>query len=112
MNIEINAYSNARKEINKWLDNHDIPRNDNIVGRIGEYFAIDYIKSTYPIANIIVASKSNQGGYDFLFDGNRYSVKTITKEQKFSVRYRQKTKCVFSPSGKDINSYNLLRFNE
>lgn len=81
MSSLINAYSMARKEIHNWLDNQRIPWNDNIVGRIGEFYATDFLK-TYQLNGVVPASKSNQKGYDFCVGEKRYSVKTITKENK------------------------------
>jgi hypothetical protein len=78
----INAYSKARKEIHSWLDEQNIPRNDNIVGRIGEYFAIEFIKNESFSDPVVPAVKSNQEGYDFLVGSNKYSVKTMTRENK------------------------------
>lgn len=82
MSLKINAYSNARKEIALWLDNLNIPRNDNIVGRIGEYYAINYFQRKFPEVNIVPATKQNQAGYDFSIADKNYSVKTITHENK------------------------------
>lgn len=78
----INEYAKTRRIIHNWLDSKNIPSNDNIVGRIGEYYAIDYFQRQFPNLSIIPASKTNQEGYDFCIGSEKYSVKTITKENK------------------------------
>lgn len=78
----INEYAKTRKRIHSWLDSKNIPSNDNIVGRIGEYYAIDYFQRQFPILSIIPASKNNQEDYDFCIGSEKYSVKTITRENK------------------------------
>jgi hypothetical protein len=78
----INEYAKTRRRIHSWLDSKKIPSNDNIVGRIGEYYAIDYFKQQFPDLSIIPASTTNQADYDFCIGSEKYSVKTITKENK------------------------------
>lgn len=78
----INNYSKARKEIHNWLDNEGVARNDNIVGRIGEYYAMEYLKKHYSPDEVHAAITANQKGYDFLVGKERFSVKTITRENQ------------------------------
>lgn len=78
----IYQYANTRKKIHSWLDSKKIPRNDNIVGRIGEYYAMEYFQQQVPQLSIHPASKTNQADYDFCIGNKKYSVKTITEENK------------------------------
>lgn len=74
----IAQYCKARKDINDDLIALGIPHNDNIVGRIGEYYASQYFIRKGK--TVIFATKPNEEGYDFKIDHIRYSVKTITAE--------------------------------
>jgi len=57
----------------------DLKGNDNIIGRIGEYIAINYLRRK-KMTPKKVRSKSQQG-YDIICKGNKkVSVKIITKE--------------------------------
>lgn len=75
---KITEYSKIRRDIKKALDAYGIPNNDNIVGRIGEYYAADYFINAG--SGVIFSQISNQAGFDFSINNIRYSVKTITKE--------------------------------
>jgi hypothetical protein len=76
----IGQYASSRKNIHSWLDSEGIPRNDNIVGRIGEYQAKEYMINTHnPNAVITWPTKSNST-WDFEINSKRYSVKVITSE--------------------------------
>lgn len=76
----ISQYALLRKNIHVWLDSEGIPRNDNIVGRIGEWHAKEFmINSFSPNPTVIWPTKSNST-WDFEINSIRYSVKVITSE--------------------------------
>lgn len=72
-------YLKARRE---FLDisnqQNELFGNDNIVGRIGEFIAIQFLRnySRVPIKNL----NKTQKGYDLLCNNKKISVKTITCE--------------------------------
>ena len=79
---EITNYAEARGNLHRFLDAYNIPRNDNLVGRIGEYIAIEYIKGTTSDEKVTPVAVPNQKGFDFSVGNKKYTVKTITNENK------------------------------
>ncbi|OAX49974.1 hypothetical protein [Paenibacillus sp. AD87] len=62
LNNKISEYLNIRKEIKNELDAYGVPNNDNVVGRIGEYYAAEYFKNAGSC--VTFSQTSNQAGYD------------------------------------------------
>lgn len=78
----IAGYAQNRKKIHDMLNKEGIPWNDNIVGRIGEWHAKEYVSNTLlPNSNITWPTVSNSP-WDFGVNSVKYSVKVITPENK------------------------------
>lgn len=79
--LQIRDYADARMRVDQFLDKQGIPKNDNKVGRIGEYYA----KTFFDNAKVAIEFAENPiTPYDIKNKktGKLYSVKTITPENK------------------------------
>lgn len=74
-------YLLARKKFRDATDHNPIlSGNDNIVGRIGEFVAIQFLEKELKRRNINKNKNPVQAGYDIVADRKRVSVKTISSE--------------------------------
>jgi len=77
------AYLIARKDFKIIADETpELRGNDNLIGRIGEFIAIQFLKQG--LNREIVQRNKNivEAGYDIEADGQKVSVKIITNENK------------------------------
>lgn len=74
-------YLLARKKFRDATD-HDpiLSGNDNIVGRIGEFVTVQFLKRELKRKKVVKNKNPVQIGYDIIADRRRISVKTITAE--------------------------------
>jgi hypothetical protein len=76
-------YLRARKAFRDATDKiPELSGNDNLVGRIGEFIAIQFLHDKLHRNEIARNENVVQTGYDILADGKRVSVKVITAENK------------------------------
>jgi hypothetical protein len=75
-------YAQNRKTIHDELNKEGIPWNDNIVGRIGEWHAKEYVTKNLISNPSIVWPTVSNSPWDFEVQSKRYSVKVITPENK------------------------------
>lgn len=76
-------YLIARKKFREEADNFpELSGNDNIVGRIGEFIALQFIKHRLKRRKATRNRNMSQPGYDIEADGKKVSVKTITAENR------------------------------
>lgn len=76
-------YLVARKKFRDIADNiPEIDGNDNIVGRIGEFIALQFLKYTLKKKSVIRNKNIVQAGYDIMADNKKVSVKIITTENQ------------------------------
>lgn len=76
-------YLVARKKFRDEADKiPELAGNDNIVGRIGEFIAVQFLE--HKLKRKVVSRNENmvQAGYDIEADGKKVSVKIITSENK------------------------------
>lgn len=74
-------YLLARKKFRDATDKDRLlSGNDNIVGRIGEFVVVQFLKKELKRKNVERNESPVQKGYDIIADGKRVSVKTITAE--------------------------------
>ena len=74
-------YLLARKKFRDTTDRDPLlSGNDNIVGRIGEFIAAQFLKKELKRRNVVKNQSPVEKGYDIVADGNRVSVKTISAE--------------------------------
>lgn len=74
-------YLLARKKFRDATDKDPLlSGNDNIVGRIGEFIAHQFLQHKLKRKKIIKNPNPVQKGYDIIADGQKVSVKTITGE--------------------------------
>lgn len=77
------SYLHARKEFKRLTDKTpELCGNDNLVGRIGEFIAIQFLERQLERKSVLRNSHSNEAGYDIIADGKKVSVKTITNENE------------------------------
>jgi len=76
-------YLIARKKFRDTADSiPEIDGNDNIVGRIGEFIALQFLKYTLKKKLVFRNKNMVQAGYDIMADNKKVSVKIITAENK------------------------------
>ncbi|MCQ4085865.1 hypothetical protein [Saccharibacillus sp. JS10] len=75
--ISLMDYAKARKDIDAYIDQFEVPSNDNKIGRIGEYYAKRYFDG---LGLKLTWAKKNNEVYDMIVNGDKCSVKTITQE--------------------------------
>ena len=74
-------YLRAREKFRSMTDNiPELNGNDNLVGRIGEFIAVQFIELTLKRKNVTRNTNAVQAGYDIVADNRRVSVKIITSE--------------------------------
>ncbi|MFA4844975.1 MAG: hypothetical protein WC654_00235 [Patescibacteria group bacterium] len=74
-------YLLARQKFRKATDQDPLlSGNDNIVGRIGEFIAVQFLKEELGRKKIVKNPNPVQKGYDIVADRKKVSVKTITAE--------------------------------
>jgi hypothetical protein len=74
-------YLCARKKFREIADTiPELTGNDNIVGRIGEFIALQFLRDICGNNNVIRNECMVEAGYDILADGRKVSVKIITSE--------------------------------
>lgn len=79
----VRDYLVARKKFRNAADKVPVLRgNDNIIGRIGEFIAVQFLE--HRLNRKVVSKNENtvQKGYDIEADGKRVSVKIITSENE------------------------------
>lgn len=75
------AYLRARKKFRKATDKiPELNGNDNLVGRIGEFVAFQFLQGKLKRKKVIRNTSAVQKGYDIIADGKKVSVKIITSE--------------------------------
>jgi hypothetical protein len=77
-------YLFARKKFRDVADK--IPElfgNDNIIGRIGEFIALQFLEHKLKRKQIFRNAKMTEAGYDIIADDKKVSVKIITHENKY-----------------------------
>ena len=74
-------YLTARQSFRKATDNDPLlSGNDNIVGRIGEFIACQFLVNQLKRSKVARNKNIVEQGYDVIADGKMVSVKTITSE--------------------------------
>lgn len=74
-------YLQARKKFRDATDKNSLlSGNDNIVGRIGEFIAVQFLEKEFKRKNITRNQNPVERGYDIIADQKKVSVKTITAE--------------------------------
>lgn len=77
------AYLRARKKFRRLTDQiPELNGNDNLVGRIGEFIAFQFLKLKLKRKNVVRNTNTVQAGYDIIADKKRVSVKIITAENR------------------------------
>ena len=82
----IRKYAEAYSELQHWQDTHHaIPGGDQKTGSIGEYYAYQYVTSSYPGATLTYGSHSQKGwDIDVVSKGvsTKIQVKTVSRYSK------------------------------
>jgi len=74
-------YILARKKFRKIADlTPELAGNDNLIGRIGEFIALQFLRETCNRTNVVRNKNIVEAGYDILADNKKVSVKIITSE--------------------------------
>lgn len=98
----IQEYIRARKKVLALGESYKtkIGGNDNIIGRIGEFMALQFLESLGQTPTKV--GSDNNPGYDFLDNNIKTQVKVITKENKRGRNVRLK---------KPWNQFLLIELN-
>lgn len=76
-------YLLARKKFREIADKiPELAGNDNIIGRIGEFIALQFLRDICRRTHVVRNENPVEAGYDILADGKKVSVKIITSENE------------------------------
>ncbi len=71
----------ARRKFRRAADKiPELNGNDNLVGRIGEFIALQFLQIKLRRKKLVRNTSAVQKGYDIIADGEKISVKIITSE--------------------------------
>lgn len=104
----------ARKKFREIADSiPELAGNDNIIGRIGEFIALQFLRDICGRNNVVRNKNMVEAGYDILADNKKVSVKIITSENTKGVTTRVKNPwdelVLVELNGAEINRIGFLK---